>query len=57
VFIRFSGCNLWSGREEDRGKAVCKFCDTDFIGGRRMTAIEIVNEAVHLSPCVRQVAA
>ncbi|MBT4511900.1 MAG: 7-carboxy-7-deazaguanine synthase, partial [Chloroflexi bacterium] len=32
VFVRFSGCNLWSGREEDRGNAICKFCDTDFIG-------------------------
>lgn len=32
VFCRFSGCNLWSGREEDRHKAVCQFCDTDFIG-------------------------
>jgi 7-carboxy-7-deazaguanine synthase len=32
VFCRFSGCNLWSGREEDRATAVCKFCDTDFVG-------------------------
>jgi 7-carboxy-7-deazaguanine synthase (Cx14CxxC type) len=32
VFCRFSGCNLWSGREEDRTTAVCKFCDTDFRG-------------------------
>lgn len=32
VFCRFSGCNLWSGREEDRLSSVCKFCDTDFIG-------------------------
>jgi len=32
VFCRFAGCNLWSGREEDRANAVCKFCDTDFIG-------------------------
>lgn len=32
VFCRFSGCNLWSGREEDRERAVCKFCDTDFVG-------------------------
>ncbi|WP_273444855.1 7-carboxy-7-deazaguanine synthase [Neolewinella agarilytica] len=32
VFLRFTGCNLWSGREEDRHEAVCKFCDTDFIG-------------------------
>lgn len=32
VFVRFAGCNLWSGREEDRATAVCKFCDTDFVG-------------------------
>ena len=32
VFCRFSGCNLWSGREEDRAKAICQFCDTDFWG-------------------------
>jgi 7-carboxy-7-deazaguanine synthase len=32
VFCRFSGCNLWNGREEDREAAVCRFCDTDFVG-------------------------
>ena len=32
VFCRFAGCNLWTGREEDRADAVCKFCDTDFVG-------------------------
>jgi 7-carboxy-7-deazaguanine synthase len=32
VFLRFSGCNLWSGREQDRASAVCQFCDTDFVG-------------------------
>jgi 7-carboxy-7-deazaguanine synthase (Cx14CxxC type) len=32
VFVRFAGCNLWSGREKDRHKAVCKFCDTQFVG-------------------------
>lgn len=32
VFLRFAGCNLWSGREEDRAGAVCRFCDTDFAG-------------------------
>ncbi len=32
VFCRFAGCNLWSGREEDRADAVCRFCDTDFVG-------------------------
>ena len=32
VFLRFAGCNLWSGREEDRASAQCNFCDTDFVG-------------------------
>jgi 7-carboxy-7-deazaguanine synthase len=32
VFLRFAGCNLWTGREEDRAQAVCQFCDTDFVG-------------------------
>lgn len=47
VFCRFSGCNLWTGREEDRHKATCQFCDTDFIGidgingGRFATAQEL----------------
>jgi 7-carboxy-7-deazaguanine synthase len=44
VFCRFSGCNLWSGREEDRTRAVCQFCDTDFVGvgpeGGRFSAPE-----------------
>jgi 7-carboxy-7-deazaguanine synthase len=32
VFLRFAGCNLWTGREQDRARAVCQFCDTDFVG-------------------------
>lgn len=32
VFLRFAGCNLWSGQEEDRASAICSFCDTDFVG-------------------------
>src|ERR1700750_2415494 len=32
VFLRFAGCNLWSGLEKDRAQAVCRFCDTDFVG-------------------------
>src|SRR6266536_3481792 len=48
VFCRFSGCNLWSGREEDRSRAVCQFCDTDFIGtgpdgGRFRSANELAD--------------
>lgn len=53
VFCRFTGCNLWTGREKDRERAICQFCDTDFIGtnglngGRFKTASEVaakVNE-------------
>jgi 7-carboxy-7-deazaguanine synthase len=48
VFCRFSGCNLWSGREEDRSRAVCQFCDTDFVGigpdgGRFSSATELAD--------------
>ncbi len=32
VFLRFAGCNLWTGREADRGRAICTFCDTEFVG-------------------------
>jgi 7-carboxy-7-deazaguanine synthase len=50
VFIRFAGCNLWSGREADRARAVCKFCDTDFVGGTRYSAAEMADLAVALWP-------
>src|SRR6476469_208098 len=49
VFCRFSGCNLWSGREQDRGAAACRFCDTDFVGtdgtlgGRYATAEQLAD--------------
>lgn len=50
VFCRFSGCNLWTGREEDRSRAVCQFCDTDFVGvgpdGGRFETPESLAEAV-----------
>lgn len=51
VFLRFAGCNLWNGLERDREKAVCKFCDTDFIGtdgengGKFETAAELASKA------------
>jgi 7-carboxy-7-deazaguanine synthase len=52
VFLRFAGCNLWSGREQDRAEAQCTFCDTDFVGtdgerGGRYTAEQ-------LAACVRE---
>ena len=56
VFCRFSGCNLWSGREEDRHKAICQFCDTDFWGmdgengGSYATAAELAARIVALWP-------
>ncbi len=49
VFCRFAGCNLWSGREEDRADATCRFCDTDFVGtdgsfgGRYASADELAD--------------
>ena len=50
VFCRFSGCNLWTGREEDRSRAVCQFCDTDFVGvgpdGGRFADAESLASAV-----------
>src|SRR5262245_8837619 len=51
VFCRFAGCNLWSGREIDRAKAICKFCDTDFvgmngIGGGRFTNARALADAI-----------
>ncbi|NJK82529.1 MAG: 7-carboxy-7-deazaguanine synthase [Saprospiraceae bacterium] len=53
VFCRFTGCNLWSGREEDRYKAVCQFCDTDFVGtdgeyGGRYTAQALATQVAAL---------
>jgi len=55
VFCRFTGCNLWSGREEDRSKAVCQFCDTDFVGmdgdrGGRYTAVALAEKVASLFP-------
>ena len=51
VFLRFAGCNLWSGREEDRAQAVCRFCDTDFVGtdgegGGRFASADELADAV-----------
>ncbi|MFT3976798.1 MAG: 7-carboxy-7-deazaguanine synthase [Sphingomonas bacterium] len=54
VFVRFAGCNLWSGREEDRANAICRFCDTDFVGmdglggGRFADAAALAGAAAHM---------
>ena len=45
-FVRFTGCNLWSGREEDRASALCRFCDTDFVGGTRFAEADGLADAV-----------
>src|SRR5690242_14808257 len=45
VFLRFAGCNLWSGREADRASAVCRFCDTAFVGGDKFSSPESVADA------------
>jgi 7-carboxy-7-deazaguanine synthase (Cx14CxxC type) len=58
VFCRFSGCNLWSGREQDRAKAICKFCDTDFVGtngpggGKFATAQQLAAAVANCWPMV-----
>ena len=55
VFCRFAGCNLWTGREEDRSSAVCRFCDTDFVGtdgtlGGKYGAAELADQVASLWP-------
>jgi 7-carboxy-7-deazaguanine synthase len=42
VFVRFAGCNLWSGQEKDRATAVCRFCDTDFVGGAKLGLPDLI---------------
>jgi 7-carboxy-7-deazaguanine synthase (Cx14CxxC type) len=46
VFLRFSGCNLWTGREEDRSTAICQFCDTDFVGGTKSANADVLADEV-----------
>ena len=59
VFCRFAGCNLWTGREEDRSTAICQFCDTQFIGtdgpggGKFRTASELAAAVAHDWPDIR----
>lgn len=57
IFCRFTGCNLWSGREEDRSSAICSFCDTDFVGtdgqngGKFATPEALVTHLQRFWPC------
>jgi 7-carboxy-7-deazaguanine synthase len=59
VFCRFAGCNLWSGREEDRAGATCNFCDTDFVGtdgpggGKFATASELADAVASCWPGIK----
>jgi 7-carboxy-7-deazaguanine synthase len=46
IFLRFAGCNLWSGRDQDRATATCRFCDTDFVGGDKFADAETLAGAV-----------
>lgn len=55
IFVRTSGCNMWSGREEDRATSKCPFCDTDFAGGTLMSPSEIADEVYALSGSVHLV--
>lgn len=50
VFVRFSGCNLWSGREQDRAAATCTFCDTDFSMTERLSRNEVIARIRALAP-------
>jgi 7-carboxy-7-deazaguanine synthase (Cx14CxxC type) len=50
VFVRFSRCNLWTGREADRARADCQFCDTDFVKSEKLTDGEIVERVTALWP-------
>ncbi len=59
VFCRFSGCNLWTGREADRASAICRFCDTDFVGvgpdgGKFATAAELADAVASRWPDLSQ---
>jgi 7-carboxy-7-deazaguanine synthase (Cx14CxxC type) len=61
VFCRFSGCNLWTGRDADRADAVCTFCDTDFVGvgvdgGKFATAAELARRVASLWPASERLA-
>jgi 7-carboxy-7-deazaguanine synthase len=50
AFCRFAGCNLWTGREQDRASAVCQFCDTDFVGGARYSMGDLARSIKDLWP-------
>jgi 7-carboxy-7-deazaguanine synthase len=54
-FVRFSGCNRWSGHPSTKPSSVCFFCDTDFYGGEKLSATEILNQLNSMGDCRRVV--
>lgn len=50
LFLRFAGCNVWDGRSESKAASACPYCDTDFLGGDRLTADGIVERLLALAP-------
>ena len=50
VFVRFSGCNLWSGVEAERATSICTFCDTNFVDAEEMSAADVVSAVTDLLP-------
>ena len=55
LFLRFAGCNRWTGLEKDRAKSICSYCDTNFRGGTAMTKEAIVEALTRAAPSVRNV--
>ena len=55
IFVRLSGCNRWTGKEQDRSRSICSYCDTDFVGGEQMSALEICEAVMKLSDNTKDV--
>lgn len=55
MFLRFTGCNKWSGHDKDKHKSICHFCDTNFIGGEKLSAQDIIDKLKSLSLIVKRV--
>lgn len=54
VFLRFAGCNRWTGLDKDRENSICKFCDTDFRGGVAMESSQILAKLLEVAPGVKR---
>lgn len=55
LFVRFAGCNRWNGLEKYRSNSICSYCDTDFFGGEKLTAQEVIAQLKRLSPEIKSV--